>query len=71
MPRAQDEKLLRKSKILLENVNDKSPSAVRSGRISCRVNMTVLFSFEEKKQMTLARAHNGDTVPLNVKGVIV
>ena len=44
-----DEKLLRKSKTLLENVNNKSPSAVRSGRESCRVNMTVLLSFEEKK----------------------
>ena len=33
---------------LLENVNNKSPSAVWSGRKSCRVNMTVLLSFEEK-----------------------
>ena len=54
----------RKSEILLENINNKSPSAVRSGTKSCRVNMTVLLSFEEKKQMTLARAHNRDTVPL-------
>ena len=29
-------------------INNKSPSAVRSGRKSCRVNMTVLLSFEEK-----------------------
>ena len=36
---------------------------MRSGRKSCRVNLTVLLSFEEK-QMTLARAHNRDTVPL-------
>ena len=32
----------------IERVNNKSPSAVRSGRKSCRVNMTVLLSFEEK-----------------------
>ena len=44
----EDERLLRKSKILLEHVNNKSPLAVRSGRKSCRVNMTVLLSFEEK-----------------------
>ena len=49
----------------LEIVNNKSPSAVRSGRKSCRVNMTVLLSFEEKKK-TLARAHNRDTVPLTL-----
>ena len=51
MPRAKDERLLRKSKILLENVNNKSLSAVRSGSIgrkSCRVNMTFLLSFEEE-----------------------
>ena len=59
----QDERLLRKSKILLENINKTSLSAVRSGRKSCRVNLTVLLSFEEK-QLTLARAHNRDTVPL-------
>ena len=40
-----DEGLLRKSKILLENVNNKSPSAVRSERKSWRVNMTVRLSF--------------------------
>ena len=50
----------------LEIVNNKSPSAVLSGRKSCRVNMTVLLSFEEKKKMTLARAHNRDTVPLTL-----
>ena len=37
-----------KSKILLENVNNKIPSAVRSGTKSCRVNVIVLLSFEEK-----------------------
>ena len=58
--------ILNKTKefILLENVNNKAPSAVRSGKKSCRVNVTVLLSFEKKKQMTLARAHNRDTVPL-------
>ena len=40
-----DEGLLRKSKLLLENVNNKSPSAVRSERKSWRVNMTVRLSF--------------------------
>ena len=40
-----DERLLRKSKILLENTNNKSLSAVQSGRKSCRVNLTVLLSF--------------------------
>ena len=44
----KDERLLPKSKILLENVNNKSPSAVWSGRKSCRVSMTVLLSFEKK-----------------------
>ena len=31
---------------------------------SCRVNMTVLLSFEEKTDDARARAHNRDTVPL-------
>ena len=44
----QNERLLRKSKILFEIVNNKSPSAVWYGRRSCRINMTVLLSFEEK-----------------------
>ena len=47
----EDERLLRKSKILLENVNNKSLSAVQSGsmgRKSRRVNMTFLLSFEEE-----------------------
>ena len=47
----EDERLLRKSKILLENVNNKSLLAVQSGsmgRKSCRVNVTFLLSFEEE-----------------------
>ena len=31
--------------------------------------MTVLLSLEKKKQMTLARAHNRDTIPLRFKGL--
>ena len=38
-------RLLRKPKILLENVDNKSLSAVRSGRKSCLVNMTVVLSW--------------------------
>ena len=68
-PRAASQ-ILNKTKNVfeLEIVNNKSPSAVLSGRKSCRVNMTVLLSFEEKKKqkMTLARAHNRDTVPLTL-----
>ena len=55
----EDERLLRKSKILLEHVNNKSPLAVRSGRKSCRVNMTVLLSFEEKTDDACASAQSG------------
>ena len=47
----EDERLLQKSKILLENVNNKSLLAVQSGsmgRKSRRVNMTFLLSFEEE-----------------------
>ena len=57
-------KLLRKSKLLLENVNNKSPLVVRSGKKSCQVNMTVLLSFQEKTDDTYA-AHNRHTVPLS------
>ena len=35
----------RKSKILLENVKNRSLSAVRSSRKSCHVNVTVLLFF--------------------------
>ena len=56
------EGLLRKSKILFENVTNKSPSAVRSRRKSCRVNMTVCLF--KKEQMILKCVHNRDTVPL-------
>lgn len=51
VPRAKfwrRQKTSRKSKILLENANNKSPSAVRSGRKSYRVDMMVLLSFEQK-----------------------
>ena len=59
------EKLLRKSKILLENVNNKSPSVVQSRRKSCRVNMTVLLSFEEKTDDASTYAQSGHC-PLKV-----
>ena len=52
-------KLLQKSKILLENVNNKSPLVVRSRRKSCRVNMTVLLSFEEKTDDASTYAQSG------------
>ena len=42
-----------------ENIKNKSPSVGLSRRKSYRVNMTVLLSL-----VTLARAHNRDTVPL-------
>ena len=45
--------------ILLEKVNNKSPSAVRSGRKSCRVNLTVLLSSEEKTDDARACAQSG------------
>ena len=60
MPQA---KFLQKSKILLENVNNKLLSVVQSGRKSCRVNYDSLLSFEEKTDD--AHAHNLDTVPLS------
>ena len=47
------------SEILLEIVNNKSSSAVRSGRKSCRINMTVLLSFEEKTDDARACAQSG------------
>ena len=40
-----EERLRRKSKILLNNANNKSPSAVRFGKKSSGVNTTVLLSF--------------------------
>ena len=48
-------------KILVENVNNKTPSAVRSEKKSCRVNtcMTVLLSFEEKTDDARACAQSG------------
>ena len=55
----KDERLLRKSKILLETINNKSLSAVRSGRKSCRVNLTVLLSFKEKTDDARACALSG------------
>ena len=45
--------------IILEIVNNKSPSAVRSERKFCRVNMAVLFSFEEKTVDARACASSG------------
>ena len=58
------------SKILLENVNNKSPSAVRSGRKSCRVNMTVRQSFEEKTDDARACAQSGHC-PFNTVNLCV
>ena len=57
-----DKRLLQKSKILLENVNNKSLSAVQSesmGRKSCRVNMTFLLSFEEETHEARASPLSG------------